>query len=89
MTTETQTLKIKNLISLNMVSFESVRSMKETITKGRLENIMSAYQAGTQNELPAIQVAGTTGQVIDGRHRLFVAWLMGATTIQANVHWPW
>ena len=82
-----QTIKLANLINLNSAAFETVKSMKETIAKGRISNIIEAYKAGTQNELPAIQVAGTDGSIIDGRHRMFVAWLMGATEIQADIHY--
>ena len=60
---------------------------QERHTAHRLNSILSAYQEGKENELPAIQIAPQFGQVIDGRHRLAIAYLMGIETIKADLHY--
>lgn len=60
---------------------------QERHTANRLNNIMNAYNTGTENELPAIQVAPQYGEVIDGRHRLAVAYLLGIDSIRADLHY--
>jgi hypothetical protein len=57
---------------------------QERHTAHRLNSIMAAHQEG--KELPAIQIAPQFGQVIDGRHRLAIAYLMGIETIKADLH---
>lgn len=58
---------------------------QERHTANRMNNILEAYLNGTDHELPAITIAAQTGQIIDGRHRLAVAYLFGIKTIAAKL----
>ena len=58
---------------------------QEKHTAHRMNNILEAHQAGT--ELPPISYQPQFGTLIDGRHRLAVAYLMGIETIKADCYY--
>jgi hypothetical protein len=58
---------------------------QEKHTAYRMNNIMEAYMNKTESELPSITYAAQTGQIIDGRHRVAVAHLLGIKTIKADL----
>jgi hypothetical protein len=53
----------------------------------RMSRINEAYADGTEKELPPIQWEPQTGNLIDGRHRLIAAWIMGVEFIAADFHY--
>ena len=69
--------------SANAVIFGTAK--QERHTAHRLNNILEAHQTNT--DLPAISYQPQFGTLIDGRHRLAVAYLLGIENIQADLYY--
>ena len=82
---KTQTTNTRSLIwkwlATDSKGFQNLLDNNERISAYRFNQINEAYADGTQNQLPPIRVAWATGQVIDGRHRLMMAWIFGQESI--------
>lgn len=67
--------------------FNSILNNEERISAYRISQILEAYAEGNDKQLPPIRYAPQFGQIEDGRHRVFVAWILGIREIQADLVW--
>ena len=93
-TTQTnQTLNVKKVVAgwlaKDTKGFNSILNNEERISAYRISQILEAYADGTNKELPPIRYAPQSGQIEDGRHRVFVAWVLGVENIQADLVWAY
>ena len=69
--------------SANAVIFGTAK--QERHTARRLNSILEGYQSGA--DFPPISHQPQFGTLIDGRHRLAVAYLLGIESIQADLYY--